>query len=165
MPSSVSPKLAVQRKLFEGSSSPATGNASPSDSAPPPEKSTHIEVCARIRPLQITMQSSSSYFGDPSATASSIKKDSSGSPSRKPPVPSRIGKGIVPPSSNKKNNNTAGANNAMPIPEDLFYAWDVLGGDTASQSQKTELVQGRTHAVSTKCVCLYPLFYFLWQIV
>jgi hypothetical protein len=47
------------------------------------EKSTHIEVCARVRPLQISMLSSSSYFG---GNEDHISKDAT-SPARKPPVP------------------------------------------------------------------------------
>lgn len=91
---------------------------------------THIEVCARIRPLQITMQSSSSYFGG---------KDTMTSPSRKPQIPKR---GIQPPKSTTKKQEEPPKS---PSEDGLFYAWDVVGNDTATQSPRTDIVPGRTH--------------------
>ena len=73
---------------------------------------THIEVCARIRPLQIS-KSRDGYFSNSPAR-------------RKVAKPHR-------PSPSKS--------------QEEFVAWDVNGdGDTAAQSCKTELIQGRTHS-------------------
>ncbi|CAB9518708.1 Kinesin-like protein KIN [Seminavis robusta] len=120
-PSNLKP---VQQQLF-------AENGAPRPSA---EKKTHIEVCARIRPLQITMQSSSSYFNDHHASP------------RKPPVPStRRAGGIPTPKASAKGNKTPQKSPAPIAEEDLFYAWDVIGKDTASQSPRTDIVQGRTH--------------------
>lgn len=81
--------------------------------------------------MQISMQSSSSYFGG---------KDKELSPHRKPPVPR---KGIQPPkSTGRKNKEDA---RSPVVEEDIFYAWDVLGDDTATQSPRTDIVPGRTH--------------------
>jgi hypothetical protein len=88
------------------------------------------------------MQSSSSYFG-----GTELPTSSSSSPSRKPPVPGgRIGAGKKAIDNN--NNKGADGRGETAAPEDLFYAWDVVGADTACQSQKTEIIPGRTHAYS-----------------
>ena len=108
------------------------------------ERQTHIEVCARVRPLQISMQSSTSYFNNNS-------NDKDGSNLRKPPVPpggrgsSKIGGGIPPRGSTQKSQQQQQQPQQPGPEENLFYAWDVVGDDTAAQSPKTEIVQGRTH--------------------
>lgn len=129
MPASLRP---VQQNLFGDGGSAKKASSGGSASAGGAKNSAHIEVCARIRPLQISMQSSSSYFGGGASA-----KDGAGSP-RKP--------GIPPPGSSKKSAANAAASAAANSgDEELFYAWDVVGDDTASQSTKTDIVQGRTH--------------------
>jgi hypothetical protein len=77
-----------------------------------PEK-THIEVCARIRPVVILTEREG-YFDS--------KKQSRLSPKK--------GQGAPSPSTDKGG-----------------IAWDVSAdGDTAAQSEKTDLIQGRTHS-------------------
>ena len=133
MPSSLRP---VQQNLFGDGNAPK-----PADAAA--QRQTHIEVCARIRPLQISMQSSSSYFGADHQQQHALND---ASPSRKPPVPASLRKGgIPPPGSTKKGISNSNNNVASVAPEDLFYAWDVVGDDTAAQSSKTDIVPGRTH--------------------
>jgi hypothetical protein len=116
------------------------------------ERATHIEVCARVRPLQISMQSSSSYFGG--GNSSPLAADTTITSPRKPPVPSRIGKGVSNiPSLKKKSSSDKDKEKpqskvaaAVAAAEaDLFYAWDVTSNDTAAQSPRTDIVPGRTH--------------------
>lgn len=107
----------------------SASNGTISSSGATSERNTHIEVCARIRPLQISMQSSSSYFGGVSTAPTT-----SSSP-RKPSLPSNSARQGLPPSSAP----------AIIAPEDLFYAWNTEGSDTAAQSPRTELIPGRTH--------------------
>lgn len=128
----------VQTNLFgsEASRSNSGISSAASKASPAKERPTHIEVCARIRPLHISMQSSSSYFGGDAIGSS---------PARKPPIPSgRIGMGT-----RKTLGDPPGYHNqpqqSKIAPEDLFYAWDVVGPDTATQSPKTEIIPGRTH--------------------
>jgi hypothetical protein len=118
------------------------------------EKSTHIEVCARVRPLQISMLSSSSYFGGNEDhiihTINNKKGDATTtttSPARKPPLPRKPGIPTPGSAANQKKggNESTPSSSSPPSHEELFYAWDVLGNDTASQSHKTDIVPGRTH--------------------
>ena len=103
--------------------------------------STHIEVCARIRPLEILVKREGFF--------DSKKSTSSSSPSRiqprKPPVPGHLGDTSSPgaPSASAENEN------------DSIVAWNVSAeGDTASQSSLTDLIQGRTHSYTLDRV--YP---------
>lgn len=108
--------------------------------APPTkERATHIEVVARIRPLQISMQSSSSYFGGTELPPAGALSSTA---TRKPPIPnSRIGMGTSSKKTTEENNETVSLS-----PEELFYAWEVnADGDTATQSHRTNIIQGRTH--------------------
>jgi hypothetical protein len=131
--------LKPQNLFSEG---PPKTSANDSNNGNNGEKSTHIEVCARVRPLQISMLSSSSYFG---GNEDHINKDAT-SPARKPPVPPVPRKpGIPAPKANQNKPGEPATPSSSPSREELFYAWDVIGNDTASQSPKTDLVPGRTH--------------------
>jgi hypothetical protein len=80
---------------------------------------THIEVCARIRPVVILTEREG-YFDS--------KKLSRPTPKNGSRIPGRQG----PPS---------------PSTDKGGIAWDVSAdGDTAAQSENTDLIQGRTHA-------------------
>ena len=89
---------------------------------------THIEVCARIRPLRI-LKERDAFFS---------------SPKRK-----------MLPSVVKSKKKKAAAVPSFPTTAhgEEFVAWDVNNeGDTAAQSQRTEHVQGRTHAYTLDTV-------------
>jgi len=119
-------------------------------------RKTHIEVCARLRPLHVSgTESSNGFFlrtaagaaaasgriRTPTKRASSAFVDNHRSLPRKPQLPSSTGK------------NTAGRlivpNMLFPgrkkDEEEFFYAWDIQSDDTASQSLRTERISGRTH--------------------
>lgn len=53
-----------------------------------------------------------------------------------------------PPLFHNNNNNTS----PLVVPPDLIYAWDVIDRDTVTQSPRTELVPGRTHAYTLDAV-------------
>jgi Kinesin motor domain len=125
-------------------------------------RSKHIEVCVRLRPLSIPKGvSSSSFFHHhpSSSSSSSAAKNSSAKqqhlPERKPAIP-RFSSKLMTPSSNKQTNSSSKSNHnhAAPTPEtasvvsddsSTIYAWDVVGDDTVSQSPATPLIPGRTH--------------------
>lgn len=93
------------------------------------ERSTHIEVCARLRPLDVNDASSSSFFEPPTP------------PKRKATLPRlrtplRVGSRKLPSTSSTASTTTT---------KNSFYAWDLIGEDSITQSERTELVQGRTH--------------------
>lgn len=112
-----------------------------------PERSKHIEVCVRLRPLVVRSNvSSSSFFHNKNHSTSSPKNSPNNSrlptttrtsrlatPSRKPAIP--------------KFRGTATPSAAPPQPEPpddaATYAWNVVTQDTVSQA--FGVVQGRTH--------------------
>jgi hypothetical protein len=93
---------------------------------------THIEVCARIRPVVILTEREG-YFDS--------KKPSRLTPKSVSRIPGRQGGAPTqaPPSSSSTDDKGGKGGGGI--------AWDVSpDGDTAAQSENTDLVQGRTHS-------------------
>ena len=85
---------------------------------------THIEVCARIRPLEISTDNIGFFSSAKPSSSSSTSSSSRSSPK----------KSLL--SGFRKKNSRDGE----------YVAWDVSAeGDTAAQSEKTKLIKGRTH--------------------
>lgn len=85
---------------------------------------TRIEVCARIRPLEVPSSDGQGYFAS------------------KQPSGRRLMNGIKPKKTERSSSRPSSVKKG-----DNVVAWDVSDdGETAAQSPKTELVQGRTHS-------------------
>jgi centromeric protein E len=101
-------------------------------------KDTRIEVCARVRPLVISVDREGFFDGGGAtkASSSSSRRSLLGSRSKQP---------------SQRTPNSPTSNEALLSKDsdvaDDFVAWDVnTDGDTAGQSNKTQLIQGRTHS-------------------
>lgn len=120
-----------------------------------PERSKHIEVCVRLRPLSVRSHlSSSSFFHKQPAqrgSSSGLRAPTShrsGIPSRstttnsstprKPAIPKFRGNASATPPQPEQQQQ-------QQQPNETRYAWDVIGPDTVSQEPSTILVPGRTH--------------------
>ena len=104
--------------------SATTFNVSNGSSKKRDDTSTHIEVCARIRPLEILVKREG-FFDSKMATSSQSRI-----PQRKP-----TGRGQKDASSPTSSGS------------DNIVAWNVSAdGETASQSLSTNVIQGRTHS-------------------
>jgi len=115
------------------------------------QRSKHIEVCVRLRPLAIQKEPSNSFF-EKQARAGSL---------RKAQLP-RGGGGIPTSTTSRSSTSTSTTKTGIPsrrpppVPPVLastadtrnqsIYAWKTVGTDTVTQSQQTDLVQGRTHS-------------------
>eukprot|EP00980_Cylindrotheca_fusiformis_P007670 scaffold1605_cov141-Cylindrotheca_fusiformis.AAC.33 len=103
------------RKDFSPSTATTSSSSSSTNDSNNGPLKTHIEVCARIRPLEIQTERDG-YFSSPARKRNMLRKKS------------------TPASKTTK------------VRTDAFCAWDVNAeGDTAAQSERTEIVEGRTH--------------------
>jgi centromeric protein E len=114
--------------------SPSNGRvvnkSSPRKIEKPDALKTHIEVCARIRPLQVATDREGYFESSSRKVPGSPQKKSIGSPQKK--------------SAGSPQKKSLGASQ---LSLDDVIAWDVSEeGNTAAQCSQTELVQGRTHS-------------------
>lgn len=97
------------------------------------DRKTHIEVCVRIRPLEVGNESSNSFLVDRAPSKVST-----------PPRNSRVRSPRSTPSSRLKN---FFKRSASPDREDsTIVAWEQVGDTSVQQSSKTNRIQGRTHS-------------------
>jgi hypothetical protein len=112
------------------SSAEATPNGENAD------RKTHIEVCVRIRPLEVGNESSNGFLVD--------RVGSTTNNARSPPRSSRLRSPRSTPARGIKN---FFKRTSSPDKDDTtIVAWEQLGETSVQQSDKTHRVQGRTHA-------------------
>ena len=96
-------------------------------------KDTRIEVCARVRPLVISVDREGFFDGGVAGKGSSARRSVRGGGSPRTPK--------------SPNNDSSSSASKVDTSHDTFVAWDVnQDGDTAGQSKKTDIVQGRTNS-------------------
>lgn len=97
---------------------------------------TNVQVVARIRPVTIKSNANELFFHTAAATPSrrrrliGLKHKKKDKDSQQPPL--------------QLDDSTTTTTTTST--SDTFVAWDVIDGDTARQSDKTEQVKGRTHS-------------------
>jgi centromeric protein E len=134
------------------------------------DRKSHIEVCARIRPLVVVQECSRSFLNASSSTPltpfTAATTTTTTTPSKLPTMKSRLRKPQIPRLAfARKSTSTGshGSNDSTPVNTNTstapstptstviddatpppLYAWNVKGTDTAVQA--TEAIPGRTHA-------------------
>ena len=103
-------------------------------------RKTHIEVCVRIRPLEVATESSNSF----------LVQRSNGGTRNSPPSHSssgtRRGATRTPRQSNLPRIRNLFKRSHSPDPADAnIVAWERVGDVSVKQSPHTNLIQGRTH--------------------